>query len=495
MSLNYKEIEAVLTELNLEGSFIQQIVQPSFDTIAFHTYKFSSCAVFVCLAAGSCRIHETKRKIPKTEKPLRFMEFLKSRVKGCVIESCEQLNNDRIIQFTLKTPTERLFMFIRLWSGSANIIVTDENMTILDVFYRRPKRGEVTGGTFSIPTAIKKDDPTDEKKFEVRDFVDLTQDGIIEANKSVLHNKSFDELSFSEKIDIWYGEYGQSLSKEVLLEQAQKAYDKQKNRMSAALLRLEEKKQSFLHSENLKHFGDLLLANAHILVEQLSNDDVTKFFECEDYETGNIVRLEIDPKKSAQENAQNYYIKYKKSVSGIVELDSDIAKFKKEILDLDTAWQNVLREPNPIRLQQLLKKQTKPKQQIEKKHPGLSFTVNGWHILVGRTASENDELLRRHVKGHDMWLHTRDYPGGYVFIKNQKGKTVPLEVLLDAGNLAVFYSKARKGKTADLYYTQVKHLRRAKNGPKGTVLPSNEKNVTITLDDARLKKIEESSND
>ncbi len=492
MSLNNKEIDVVLNELNLEGSFIQQIVQPSYDTIAFHTYKHTSCAVFVCLAAGACRIHETRRKIPKNDKPLRFMEFLKSRVKGSKIETCEQIDNDRIIKFSLKTENERLFMFIRLWTGSANIIITDHDFKILDVFYRRPKRGEVTGGIFALPEPVEK---KSDKIFEVRDFSELASGGIIEANKAVLNGKAFDELTYSEKIDIWYGEYGQSLSKEVLLEQAKKAYDKQKNRMEGALVRLQEKKENFLHSENLKHFGDLILANAHILVEQLTNDDDSRFFECEDYETGNTVRLEIDPKKSAQENAQNYYTRYKKSVSGLSELDHDITRLKKEILDLDMAWEKVLKEPNPIRLQQLLKKQTKPKQQIEKKHPGLSFSVNGWYLLVGRTASENDELLRRHVKGQDMWLHTRDYPGGYVFIKNQKGKTVPLEVLLDAGNLAVFYSKARKTKTADLYYTQVKHLRRAKNGPKGTVLPSNEKNLTITLDDARLKKLGTEQND
>ena len=98
--------------------------------------------------------------------------------------------------------------------------------------------------------------------------------------------------------------------------------------------------------------------------------------------------------------------------------------------------------------------------------------------------------MRHHVKGLDWWLHTRDYAGGYVFIKNRRGKTVPLEILIDAGNLAVFYSKARNAKTADLYYTQVKHLRRAKNAPKGTVLPTHEKNITVTLDNERIRKME-----
>ena len=55
-------------------------------------------------------------------------------------------------------------------------------------------------------------------------------------------------------------------------------------------------------------------------------------------------------------------------------------------------------------------------------------------------------------------MHTRDYPGGHVFIRPPKGKSPPLEILLDAGNLALSYSKAPG--TADMYYTQVKYLRR-----------------------------------
>jgi predicted ribosome quality control (RQC) complex YloA/Tae2 family protein len=110
---------------------------------------------------------------------------------------------------------------------------------------------------------------------------------------------------------------------------------------------------------------------------------------------------------------------------------------------------------------------------------------------VGRTANENDELLRHFVKGQDMWFHTRDYAGGYVFIKAKKEKTVPLEILLYAGNLAVYHSKARKNGQADLYYTQVKYLRRAKNGPKGLVLPTNEKNLSVKIDDEKMRRLEE----
>ncbi len=67
--------------------------------------------------------------------------------------------------------------------------------------------------------------------------------------------------------------------------------------------------------------------------------------------------------------------------------------------------------------------------------------------------------------------------------------TIPLETLLDAGNLAVHFSKGKNAARADIYYTQVKYLRRAKDGPTGLVLPTQEKNLSITKDEKRLKKI------
>jgi predicted ribosome quality control (RQC) complex YloA/Tae2 family protein len=35
----------------------------------------------------------------------------------------------------------------------------------------------------------------------------------------------------------------------------------------------------------------------------------------------------------------------------------------------------------------------------------------------------------------------------------------------------------------------VKHLRRAKNGPKGLVLPTQEKNLRVKLDPARIERL------
>lgn len=489
MSLNCNEINLILEELNLEGSFIQDIIQPGFDTIAFYTYKEGNAkTVIVCTAQNSVRINETRKKITKNEKPLRFMEFLRSKIKGCRINSCAQIGLERVIKIELSHSENEFFnMYIRLWNNAANIILCDKNDFVLDSMFRRPDKYEMKGETF-IPPAIDEEKILEAKeKFPIRKYLN---EGVAENSNAgwsegeTSPTQKFKNLSFNEFIDNWYSEHADNLSREALLEKAEKWYITNKTKRENALENLEAKLKSFDNAELLKHQGDLILSYGFKI------DGKSKFLECEDYETGKIVNLLIDPKKSAQENAAIYYKNYKKQISGVDELKKDIEIAKAQLKKLENLYDEIKNEKNPIKIEQLLRKDSTPKQQQKKSHPGLDYTVNDWYILVGRDAKENDELLRHFVRGEDLWLHVRDFPGGYVFIKAKKGKTIPLDILLDAANLAVYYSKARKNTKVDLYYTHVKYLRRAKNGPKGLVIPTQEKNLCITPDKQRLSKLD-----
>ncbi len=538
MSLNCNEINLILDELKLEGAFIQDIIQPGFDTLAFYTYK-EGCAktLLVCTAQNSVRINETRKKITKNDKPLRFMEFLRAHIKGCRINSIEQLGFERVVKMELsrlvqekprgaangtvhislvKKPVlskeeleaqgepleteENYILYIKLWNNAANVLLCDTGNTILEPMFRRPERGEVKDEKFKVEI---RDQSKDEvlAKFPVREW---EKEGLFiqgaaghspagrnsEDNPKTAHCRSpfFNGFpiiaTFNSYIDWWYSEHSDNLSREALLEKAEKWYNSARSKKEAALRNLEEKQESFKNAGQLKHQGDLILSYGYML------DGSSNFLECEDYESGKTIRLMIDPKKSAQENAAEYYKKYKKAVSGTEELAHDIEITKKQIEKLDAQYEEIKKEQNPVKIEQLLRRDTTPKQQQKKTHPGLDYTVNGWYILVGRDANENDELLRHHVRGDDLWLHVRDFPGGYVFIKARKGKTVPLDILLDAANLAVYYSKARNAGKTDLYYTHVKYLRRAKNGPKGLVLPTQEKNLCIEPDKARLSRLD-----
>ncbi len=491
MSLNCNEINQVLSELDLADTFIQEIVQPGYDTLTFRVIKHGSLrTILICTCAGACRINETWGKIPKNPKPLRFNEFLKSHVQGMRINSCVQIGLDRVIKMDVSTWQQKYFIYIRLWSGAANVIVTDESGNILDCMYRRPKKGEVSGGTFIME---EKEPSPDEKsaalqRFPLRTFDELKDaieqnGGMLNGRKVLGQDGDFDSLSFNKKVDLFYSEYSSSLSRDKLLSQAEKWFNSKKSRMEQALEKLLQKQNDFAGAEKLKHTGDLILAYA-----QEANGSS---LDCTDYDSGQQVHIRLDPKLSPQQNAQVYYSQYKKAVSGQEALAHDIELSRKNLAKLDSEYKALLEEKSVIKIEQMLRRDTAPAQTKEKPHPGLHYEIDGWTIIVGRTASENDDLLRHYVKGADMWLHTRDYAGGYVFIKAQKNKTVPLETLLYAGNLAVYHSKARKNAEADLYYTQVKYLRRAKNGPKGLVIPTQEKNLHIKLDAQKLRELEE----
>ena len=119
-------------------------------------------------------------------------------------------------------------------------------------------------------------------------------------------------LSFNQKIDIWYGEHAETLSREALLVQAEKWYSSSKARMESALERLLKKQNDFSQAEQLRHQGDLILSNIHLIAPK------AKFLECDDYETGRTVRILLNPEKTANENAAAYYENYKKAVPDTV---------------------------------------------------------------------------------------------------------------------------------------------------------------------------------
>ncbi len=471
MSLNHREIDLIVEELNIEGCFIQKIIQSSWDVLCLCLYgKGGATELLICLTASAVRLHRTKRAIPKSEKPLRFCEFLRSRIKGGMIQEVQQLGSDRIVRFTISRGDFRYYLYARLWSNAANIILTDTEGLILDALRRSPRRGEISGGSYRPEESIGL--PAKSKReFAIRELPG--------------------EGSFNERIDNYYAKLAQEVGIDALREEVQKTWAARRVRLLAAIDNLKHKHNAFQQCETIKTEADLILSG-------LDNAEILgNWVELDDYRSGGRIRLQIDGTKTLVENANLRYERYRKEKRAILDLEADIANSEAELQELNSQEAELLSIDNPLVLQKALKqgRQTNSSMRPERAsrakraRPGLSFESGAWSIYLGRNNRENDELLRRHVRGNDLWLHVREYSGSYVFIKSKAGKTVPLEVLLDAGNLALFYSKARNNGQADLFYTQVKYLRRAKTGTLGLVIPTQEKNLHIKLDESRINRL------
>jgi predicted ribosome quality control (RQC) complex YloA/Tae2 family protein len=488
MSLNWKEIDLILSELDLAGYQIQKAVQSAYDVIALRLHgKGRTKTLLISLSPGACRLHETFRGVPKSDKPLRFAEFFNSRITNGWIEEAVQLGDNRIVRIIVHLGVHRFRLYIRLWSNAANFIITDEDGTVLDAMRRLPKRGEITAGHYA-PEELVETAPVvlmaaAKREYEVREFPEPSAETAGRLSSPV----EAIPLSFNKKIDAYYAEHGGQVSLEALREQVRKRYEGQMGRLGNSLEKLKTKETDFAAADKLKQYGDIILANMGLIK---SGDS---WLEADDFYTGEKIRIPLDPKKNAAAQAEHYYELYRKAKNGLADIQGEITAGEAEFAELQKTLERLLEETNPLNLWKLLKTggvKAAPTLSQDQKRPGLSFRRKDWLIIVGRDAAENDALLRRHVKGNDLWLHARDYPGSYVFIKQRSGKTVPLDILLDAGNLAIFYSKGRNNGEGDLFYTPVKYLRRAKDGPKGLVLPTHEKNLHVKVEEKRLKELE-----
>jgi predicted ribosome quality control (RQC) complex YloA/Tae2 family protein len=470
MSLNWKEIDLILEELDLEGAQIQNAVQSAFDVVILRLHKKGVTKnLLVSLSPGACRLHETFKPFPKSEKPLRFAQFLNSKIVNGRITEAVQLGDNRIVRLVVRRAQCVFRLYIRLWSNAANFIVVDEAGVVLDAMRRLPKRGEITGGGYSPENIEVKEKQG--RTYEVRPYFIRTLPG---------------EGSFNEKIDVFYAAAAGPLSLDTLREQVRRNCEGSMGRITAALERLREKEALFTDAGRLKNYGDIVLSN----IGAIKPGD--SWLEAED--NGTAVRIELDPRASPAACAAKYYEQYRKAKKGLADIRTEITAGEQELKEVTDRLNQLLSETNPLVLAKLLKsderKSAASPAKREKKTPGLLFRRGDWLIVVGRDAAENDELLRRHVKGNDLWLHARDFHGSYVFIKQRSGKTVPLEILLDAGTLAIFYSKGRNNGEGNLFYTPVKYLRRAKDGPKGLVIPTQEKNLHVKVDETRLRSLE-----
>ena len=245
--------------------------------------------------------------------------------------------------------------------------------------------------------------------------------------------------------------------------------------------RFEEKIRNTKGFEDEKRIADLLSSNLHLVRKGDTQISVT------DYMNNEIIHIPLRPELSARENLERYYKAYQKDKKSYETAIEDLKRWEERLSERKKYYQGLLESPDIRKMGESLK--DNGKKETERRYHGPSFIDSGFTIIVGRSSKENDEILRHDAKGNDMWVHVRDYAGGYVIIKKDKSKDIPFSIILDAAHLAVHYSKAKDEKNVDLYYTYVKYLRRAKDAKRGLVLPTQEKNLALRIEDERMRRV------
>lgn len=241
-----------------------------------------------------------------------------------------------------------------------------------------------------------------------------------------------------------------------------------------------------------EEIGNLLMANLHLMKEGEKEIEVFDFYKNEQ------IRIKLNPKLSPNKNAERYFKKQKKRKGQVAHMQEFIGKLEAEaegfhaiITEFEalTPPEDLELTPKGIpythmkALKAFLKAHPEldPQQQKDKKqerHAFQRFEKDSYEIYVGRSAQDNDVLIRDHARKEDLWLHARNVTGSHVIIKS-KGKPFPKPVIEYAAQLAARYSKMKHDKVVPVIFTLRKFVRKPKGAYPGQVLVEKEEVVFV----------------
>lgn len=235
--------------------------------------------------------------------------------------------------------------------------------------------------------------------------------------------------------------------------------------------------------EKCKLCGDLISANIY---RMKGNPD--KIVLENYYDNMSPVEIPLDIRLSPSQNAQKYYLQYRKKCTAEKALAVQILKAEEELIYLDSVFDSLTRadtldDIEAIRRelyeQGYIRKNPVKGKKLKENPPAEFFSADGYRLLVGRNNKQNDILTLKTARKQDIWLHTHNIPGAHVIIETQ-GVEVPPQTIMQAAQLAAYHSKAKTSAQVPVDYCPVKYVKKPSNAKPGMVIFSNNKTVYVT---------------
>ncbi|MBN1859508.1 NFACT family protein, partial [Candidatus Bipolaricaulota bacterium] len=224
-------------------------------------------------------------------------------------------------------------------------------------------------------------------------------------------------------------------------------------------------------ADELRHQADLLLAYGQDLPRGSSE------FALNDPTTGLRIQIPLREDLDAVENAQRIYRKARRLKRGMAAAREKLGKIERDIESIRAAAASPPPAgDNPSLTRSDESTSARPDPPTLRRRRSV---MDGYTIDVGRSARENDELLRR-ASPDDVWLHARGVPGSHVFVRRRGKEEIPGHVLQHAARLAARHSKNRDESKVEVSYTQVKHVRKPRNASPGLVILARESTLVVT---------------
>ena len=470
MALDAKTIAELKDELSqkLTDGRIEKIQQPEKDLLLLTIRAEGNNRKLLIRAAGpNARVHLTGQSFENPASAPMFCMLLRKHLTAARVRGVDQPNGDRLLVFSVESRNELgdradLSLVTEMMGRAANVILVDGEGRILDCLRRIPPSEH--GGRALLPGL----------RYELPE----RPEGFLRKQEQGAGNEKPSEPepgSVSERLDARYGEMEkQELQRrrtQELLKSVRRARDRQQRKLSAQAEELRRTE----HMDEALWQAELLQANLY----RVQRGD--RVLECENYyeEGCPMVRIELDPVKSPQQNLTARFKDYRKLKGAKEHLTVLIAEGEKQLDYLNSVLDEISRAESERDVSEIrselettgwLKAQKKKKKTTSKPSAPLRFeSPDGFEILVGRNNSQNDELTTRLARRTDYWLHVKSLHGSHVILRCE-GQEPSEAALRAAAELAARYSQANGTGRVAVDCTMVRNVRKPSGALPGKVI-------------------------
>ena len=473
--MNVSTLEKIKAELESEllGRSVGKIFQLSRFELAIDFRLTNSRYLFISFEPADPRIYLITRRMKDLDRssgnPSPFALSIRKRLSGAAVESIRRLPGERVLNLALSVDdefgeTHRYNLIAQLTGRSANLFLLGVNRSVIDAARETSREGQSIGDIYS-PPSIDETSNTSEKKSDITALPDA------ESPSEVL-----DQFYLEQKAEQRFQSLAKVARKKINTEIAKR--EKLVGKLNADLA-------GHGTAEKWKRLGDLLLANA-----ATARRDGGKIFLTDYYDeaTPEIV-VEVDENSSITEAAEKFFRKYTKARNAGEEIAVRLEKLRSELNALSQQKERlghaiVERDEGSLAefaSDQKRKPSEKPRgKPLETNNGARSFvSSDGFEILVGKKAKDNDFLTFRIAKSLDLWMHAADYPGSHVVVRNPNRKDIPQRTLLEAAQLAAFYSQGKAQPKTAVHYTQKKFVNKPKGSAAGLVSLASFKTILV----------------
>src|ERR1051325_9474387 len=459
--MNADQIHAVTFELRatLTGRFFGKIFQLTPLSFAFD-FGLRGEFLYVSVEPASPRLYLIRRRtrdLEKQSQPLGpFGQSMRATLSGAHVTEISKDPLDRIVWFTFYSDGIFRRLVVQLTGRTADLFLLDELNRIAAVLR---EQGKTRLGEVYVPPPRPLKEPAES----------FTLDAGPPSPQLDAHFSALDAAkAFDSRAKALRSKLTGAIRRQRTLQQ-----------------NLEQDLVRHGDPEEHKRMGDLLLANIATATRIGNKVRITDYYA----DGAPVIEIEVDENRSLQDEAAARFRQYTKAKHAAAEIADRLLQIDREIRASETRLQaldQIIQARDETALGSFEKPAPAPKVAPKKaakqeKIPGVRryLSTDGYEILVGRAARDNDHLTFRVAQPNDLWMHAGDYPGSHVVIRNLTRKEIPPRAIIEAAQLAGRFSQASEDARVVIHYTERKFLSKPKGAAPGLVRMSRFRSITV----------------